>query len=379
MARRVYVAHEVERVQARPARYSARDARWERRFWLTLTAAGVLHAAIVLVSSLRHPRELPYRARRPYLEVALLDDAPKAPEADAVQPAAAGEPAARPSTRSQTAVKSLREPSRAEPSVAQDSESAETLTEPEAAGSATAEPPRPGLSLGALGVGSNPFLGMKDIGAGEPAPAPPAASSEAPDRTRVAEQRLRQYFIGGMLAHDRATGASRNGAVVAALKDAAMLVASPVNGQAEFVAIVDATGLVTALRPTRVSSNAEDWRNVAARALKALAKKRLHVPAGAAGLEVRLALSSRIQLPSGSSSVTTLHQVPLLSEDGTRLSRLELPKESEKLPDANDPGALGTPMLRQPVPVGGLDEDLADIGGARRRIVHVTITDERPL
>ncbi|HVW29103.1 MAG TPA: hypothetical protein VHC69_27245 [Polyangiaceae bacterium] len=362
-------------------RYSPRDARWERRFWLALTAAGVLHAAIVLVSSLRRPRELPYHAQRPYLEVSLLDDTPKAPAADAVQPAAAEEPAARLSTPPQTAVKSLREPSRAEPSVTQDSASAETLPEPEAAGSATASsaPPRPGLSLGALGVGSNPFLGMKDIGAGEAAAAPPAASSEAPDRTRVAEQRLRQYLVGGMLAHDRATGASRNGAVVTALKDAAMLIASPVNGQAEFVAVIDATGLVTALRPTRVSSNAEDWRNVAARALKALAKKRLHVPAGAAGLEVRLALSSKIQLPSGSSSVATLHQVPLVSEDGTRLSRLELPKESEKLPDANDPGALGTPMLRQPIPGGGLDGDLADIGGVGRRIVHVTITDERPL
>lgn len=256
----------------------------------------------------------------------------------------------------------------------------EARMEPPTAGSAagTPEPPRSGLSLDALGVGTNPFLGMKGFGAVDPAPAAPTPP-EAPDRTRVAEQRLKQYLVGGMLAHDRATGASRNGAVVTALQEAAMLVASPVNGQAEFVATIDATGLVTALRPTRASSNAMDWRNVAARALKALAKKRLRVPAGAAGLEVRLALTSKVQLPSGSDSLATIHSVPLLSEDGTRLSRLELPKESNKLPDPNSPEVVGTPMMKQPIPGGGLDGDLADIGAVGRRIVHVTITDERPL
>jgi hypothetical protein len=220
---------------------------------------------------------------------------------------------------------------------------------------------------------------MKGLGDGAAEAPPPAAPKEAPDRTHVAEQRLKDYLVGGMLAHDRAAGASRNGAVVTALRDAAMLVASPVNGEAEFVATIDATGLVTTLRTTRATGSAADWRNVAAHALKALSKRRLRVPAGAAGLEVRLALSSKVQLPSGSSSMATLHQVPLLNEDGTRLSRLELPKESNKLPDATDPGALGTPMMRQPIPGGGLDGDLADIGARGRRIVHVTITDERPL
>jgi hypothetical protein len=166
---------------------------------------------------------------------------------------------------------------------------------------------------------------------------------------------------------------------VTALKDAATLISSPVNGQAEFVATVDATGLVVALRPVRVTSGAAEWRNVAAQALKQLAKKRLHVPAGATGLEVRLALSSRIQLPSGSSSMGTVHQTPFLSKDGSRLSRLELPPESRKLPDQQGPAGLGTPLLQQPIPGGGIDGDLADIGGVSRRIVHVTITDERPL
>jgi hypothetical protein len=270
-----------------------------------------------------------------------------------------------------------RAPSQAEPAVVDTAAPPEASAAPPDNG-ATGAPPA-GLSLDALGVGANPFLGMKGVGDAPAQAAPPAPPREAPDRTRVAEQRLKQYLVGGMLAHDRAAGASRNGAVVTALRDAAMLVSSPVNGEAEFVATVDATGLVTALRATRGTGNAADWRNVAARALKVLSKRRLRVPVGAAGLEVRLALSSKVQLPSGSSSIATLHQVPLLSEDGTRLSRLELPKESNKLPDATDPGALGTPMMKQPIPGGGLDGDLADLGATGRRIVHVTITDERPL
>jgi hypothetical protein len=255
---------------------------------------------------------------------------------------------------------------------------------PAAAGSAASAAPGPrgGMSLDALGVGSNnPFLGMRGFGLPTPCASCSAAPPprEAPDRTRVAERRLKQYLVVGMLEHDRATGASRSGPVVTALKDAAMLVSSPVNGQAEFIATVDATGLVVALRAVRVTSGAADWRNVAAQALKQLAKKRVRVPAGAAGMEVRLALSSRVQLPSGSSSGPSLHAVPLMSSDGTRLSRLDLPPESRKLPDPQGPATLGTPALQQPLSGGGLDGDLADIGGVSRRVVHVTITDERPL
>lgn len=36
-----------------------------------------------------------------------------------------------------------------------------------------------------------------------------------------------------------------------------------------------------------------------------------------------------------------------MSADGTRLSRLDLPPENAKLPDQNDPGALGTPLLQR--------------------------------
>lgn len=320
---------------------------------------------------------------RSYLEVSLLDEAPP-PEAEATTPVDADVRAAesQPTTRvPHEAIASRNEPARTpsqgEPAGAETGAAPEASAAPPAA-DGTGAPPT-GLSLDALGVGANPFLGMKGVGDRPAEAAPPAPPKEAPDRTRAAEQRLKQYLVGGMLAHDRAAGASRNGAVVTALRDAAMLVASPVNGEAEFVATIDATGLVTGLRATRGTGSAVDWRNVAARALKALSKRRLRVPAGAAGLEVRLALSSKVQLPSGSSSIATVHQVPLLSEDGKRLSRLELPKESNKLPDPTDPGALGTPMMRQPIPGGGLDGDLADLGGTAQRIVHVTITDERPL
>jgi hypothetical protein len=366
-------------------------ARRERQFRIALAVAGVLHAAMVFAASRQKLHQTAHVERPDFFDVALIE--PTQPE-EAVggDPAHASE-AARSEQAGQAAPdrvaridRTTHEPdSVIEPVPVPESPIAmpEVETPPAGAGSAASVAPSgpPGsMSLDALGIGSNPFLGMRGIGVPTAAPPPPpVASAEAPDRTRVAERRVKQYLVSGMLEHDRAVGASRSGPVVTALHDAATLISSPVNGQAEFVATVDATGLVVALRPVRVTSGAAEWRNVAAQALKQLAKKRLRVPAGATGLEVRLALSSRIQLPSGSSSMGTLHQDPFLSKDGSRLSRLELPPESRKLPDQQGPAGLGTPLLQQPIPGGGVDGDLSDIGGVSRRIVHVTITDERPL
>ena len=363
-------------------------ARQERRFRVALAVAGVLHAVMVFAARRQQVHFETGRVERlDFFDVALVH--PSQPEeSTGGEPAPAPDLAGRPAESDHVATalrathpqdRVIESPPLAESPVALP----EVETPPAGAGStAAAESPgsRNGMSLDALGIGNNPFLGMRGMAPPPSAPPPaPVASREAPDRTQVAERRLKQYLVGGMLEHDRAVGASRSGPVVTALKEAATLVSSPVNGQAEFIARVDATGLVVALQPVRVTSGAAEWRNVAAQALKQLAKKRLRVPSGSMGLEVRLAVSSRIQLPSGGGSMVTLHQEPLLTKDGSRLSRLELPPESQKLPDQQGPATLGTPLLQQPIAGSGLNGDLADIGGTSRRIVHVTITDERPL
>jgi hypothetical protein len=363
-------------------------ARQERRFRVALAVAGVLHAAMVFAARRQQVHFETGRGERlDFFDVALVHPTlPEEPAGGDAAPApdVAGEAKAEPDH-----VATLRamhpQDHVIESPPAEESPVAlpEVESPPAGAGSAAAAESsgsRTGMSLDALGIGNNPFLGMRGMVPPPSAPPPaPVASSEAPDRTQLAERRLKQYLVAGMLERDRAVGASRSGPVVTALKEAATLVSSPVNGQAEFIARVDATGLVVALQPVRVTSGAAEWRNVAAQALKQLAKKRLRVPSGAMGLEVRLAVSSRIQLPSGGGSAITLHQEPLLTKDGSRLSRLELPPESQKLPAQQGPATLGTPLLQQPIAGSGLNGDLADIGGTTRRIVHVTITDERPL
>jgi hypothetical protein len=161
-----------------------------------------------------------------------------------------------------------------------------------------------------------------------------------------------------------------------------MLVASPVDGFAEFVATIDGTGLVVSLQPARVSSNIAQWRKVAMHALKKLAKAHLRVPSSASGLEVRLALSSKNQLPSGSTgSGIKYHVDPLFERDGT-LARQHPPPGSEQAPPLvlqEVPSAANVPLVRQHVPAGGVDGDLSDIGGVSRRIVSVRIVSERPL
>jgi hypothetical protein len=364
--------------------------RSERRFWGSLALAMTLHGGVAWVVH-REGREraaLPRTERLDFFELSMTE----AEKPDVVQ-----QQTSRDSVPAEPAV----EPTAARAAQARTPLAAASATTEEVSSSAMAEQPAPqatdraaptssaapaaGLSLSALGIGSNPFVGLHagPLADGRPGGSPPPSDpKELPDPTHAAERRLEQSMVSAMLDHDRAVGASRSGPVVTALEEAAMLVASPTTGQAEFVATIDAQGLVAALRAVRVSSSALEWQRVADQALKKLAKKRVRVPAGSAGLEVRLLLSSRIQLPSGASAggAVALHQVPLTEKgEAFKLSRLEPLPGSGRVPDSETPGGTSPGAMRQPLPVGGLDFDLADVGGISRRVVHVAIASERPL
>ena len=263
---------------------------------------------------------------------------------------------------------------------------------PEASAAPEASAPSARLSLDALGIGgSNPFLGMRASADGPPKDAQSgAASSAAPGAAasaiRAAERRLERYMVAGMLEHDRAVGTARAGHVALALKESAALVASPVNGQAEFLATIDATGLVVALTAVRASSRFSDWQSVAAHALKQLAKKRVRVPKGTSGLEIRLSLSSRSQLPGGRSPgmAMSLLDAPIKGGEGKNSTRVGLlplhaSADAAPIPDPERSAPQGVPLMQRGITVGSLEGDPADIGSPSRRIVHVTITEERPL
>jgi hypothetical protein len=354
------------------------------RFRDALAAAAILHVAIGLVVQRARPTTpgLPPRETLHFFDLSLVAPEPDsipdlaAREALAVSPESVGaveKPAPAHRTTSETAPLFAPSPSEMPPEDV-----------PVAKGAASAEAPKQSLGLEALGLGgTNPFLGrgMAEID-GAPSTAPPSAELVDPNaaqrRTELAERRLERSLVTGMLDHDRAAGASRAGPVALALEESARAVSSPVNGSAEFLATIDATGVVVGLRPMRASPLVSEWARVAADALGRLAKKRLAVPSGSRGLEVRLALSSKSAHPSGASSAT-LHREKIFSDDGTKLSRLDLPPESRHLPDGNGPDAVNAPLLRQPVPASGVDGDLADIGSSTRRVVHVSIVSERPL
>jgi hypothetical protein len=360
----------------------AEGPKTDRRFGATLGIAALVH--VVALVAMHRLRPAPARApaeQLHFVELALL--APEVPEEHAVIPESVSESEASDPSRGMTARSaSAHAASQAEASLAPETPLeglAPEPSKPPSASSAAAP-----LSLAALGLGGeNPFLGLRSGLSTAPLPdaPPPPDPHETPDRTRAAEKRLDRSLLTGMLEHDRAVGASRAGPLVTALRDAAMQGASPVNGSAEFVATIDSSGAVVSLYPVRVSSSAEAFRTLAAQALRSVAKKRLRVPAGTGGLVVRLALSSRIELPSGarSGAPVALEHVPLVGEDG-KLSRLEAPRELNQMPDATGAGVPGVPAVRQGVPVGpGGRGDLADVGAVSRRVVHVSIVDERPL
>jgi hypothetical protein len=184
------------------------------------------------------------------------------------------------------------------------------------------------------------------------------------------------------LQRDRSLGLSAGGAVVSALRAAAFRDAPP-NGRAEFLATIDAAGFVISLEPTRSTSAA--WKNVAATALRALKRKRVRPPSGAAALGMRLSLESKVRLPSGRAPGIAVNVlgIPLkrAAADSTSVDVLK-PQASLETIEVPDPGGgkpLRVPALQIGLTILGVKGDPVDIGANPQRVVHVTILDEQPL
>jgi hypothetical protein len=239
----------------------------------------------------------------------------------------------------------------------------------------TNAPPAAGearLSLEQLGAGltGNAFLRT-------PVDAPHAPS---------AEERLEQSMREEIVASDVAAGRGRSGPLVAALRDAVYHVAPRANGSAVFAGTVDGAGVIVALEPVSVSSGFGDWQRVANRAVAALSRRRLRIPAGASGLRVRVKVTSQTKLPSGHDpglAISAL-RIPLKKGEGknsTRVGILEpvlgVTTQENQNPGGGDP--LQLPTLKAGIDIFSLAGDPVDIGADARRVVHVELLEEKPM
>jgi len=134
-----------------------------------------------------------------------------------------------------------------------------------------------------------------------------AKEGQPPPQTEA--QRLseitRQSIVGPIRAHELQNGGV-GGPVVVSLEQTARHGLTPNFGHAIFSINVDALGVVVSVGVEDASSDRREWEEIATQSLAALAQKRVHLPPGSKGAQIRVELTSRVQMPSGSTRPVTV-------------------------------------------------------------------------
>jgi hypothetical protein len=269
-----------------------------------------LHAAAFILLLRVAPRSLPPAAslemEPPTIEI--VDDESTAPAPSGAGPAAV---AAAPAPATIGAIGTI-----ARSATPARIETSETAAPPASAGPAeSAAAPAATITVvplttAELGIGEkNPFL-----------PSSPAAlaaneTKEGGERARPAAERA---LKDALRERDRSIGLTNDGPVLVALKDATSTSLAPANGRAIFTVRADAQGLVLGI-DLEQASGGSGWDDARKRALEGLRGKKLPVPSGARGVNVRVEVVSDVSFASGQKSATEL---------GVRDGALVLPDES---------------------------------------------------
>jgi hypothetical protein len=211
-------------------------------------------------------------------------------------------------------------------------------------------------------------LGPERLGIGgqNPLIVRPETSGEAPTRAPSAAPGVERSIANELARSDARLGYGPQGPILGELERLTQSATMPDNTSALFVAAIDGSGRLTELSVLEATASFGSWQLVAEKAKRSLRKKKLAVPSGTRGMKLRIAVSSRIQLPSGADPGLELRLlgIPLKRGAGKRSSRGGSGK-TLKLPSA-------TIAI---VPFSGIG-DLADIGAKPRRLVHAHVVDQ---
>ncbi len=184
--------------------------------------------------------------------------------------------------------------------------------EPAPSGSATFTLPGPVVALTPAELGIS-GAGGPNLFATSPAFAPQGESGEAPPRP-AAERALRD----ALRASDRVVGLGPEGPAITALREATSSSLAPLNGRALFTIRAGADGEVLGIDLLHASGGS-GWDDAKRLALEALRGKKLSLPRGAKGANVRIEIVSELSYPSGQRSKLGL---------GVRPGAIVLPDES---------------------------------------------------
>lgn len=174
------------------------------------------------------------------------------------------------------------------------------------------------LGIGGAG-GRNPFLPRHEETV-------PTSGRDAP-----AARAMR----GTGLARDRELGLGPEGPVVSALADATSSSLAPVRGRAVFLVRANGDGLVSGIDVID-SEGGSGWIDAGKIALEKLRGKKLKIPTGAKGMNMRIEVLSEMKVPSGQDSLF-----------GARQGENKMPEMT--IPDPADIGAKPRRVVRSHV------------------------------
>ena len=359
-----------------------------RPLGVSIGAALLLHLGLAALFAFMPPRPMEW-ARAPSPEAAesfLWVDAVESSATESPAPPSAGapvklDPLALAGVRPSHSARSEQAP---KPTLVAPDPQLEDVTAPDAAtsevaaaqpgsaeGPAVVEGPA-GLSLGELGIGAgnNPFLVP---GAGtEESPVDAAARS----RRQVLEHRLQHSLREGLAAHDQTLGLGPEGPAISAVKAIVLDSPSAPNTSGVLSVLTDASGLVVDVEVLSASNESAAWGNIARDLKAALAKKRLRVPAGSAGVRMQIAIESRVALPSGADPGFGVDLFGMsLGDAGERATRIKILSPEVTVTEVDIPYTDGKKMkVVGFVPnLLTLMGDPTDIGAVARRIVQARL------
>ncbi|MEZ4222710.1 MAG: hypothetical protein R3B13_17340 [Polyangiaceae bacterium] len=235
------------------------------------------------------------------------------------------------------------------------------------------------LSLAQLGLepGSNVALPRRN----------PRMGSKRSGRVLDAEARLSRSLAEGAATRDLNLGLGSHGAILSSLESTTLGASTPAAGTALFVARVDSSGKLTFLDVVESNGATAGWADVARRTRAMLSARRLRVPAGGRGVELKIRVRSRVQMPSGADPGLEVRAlgIPLKRGEGKRSARIEIltPHVDAKMIEVPNPGnpseTLELPSLQLGLGVFGMFGDPSDIGAERQRMVSAVVESQRAL
>jgi hypothetical protein len=215
--------------------------------------------------------------------------------------------------------------------------------------------------LGQLGVGIE--------GRGVPLAPPPPLSTAA-----SAERRLNDSLLTGLAIGDSAKGIGIEGPAVRAVTGLVLDSGLPLATTARLLVVADSGGLTRSVSVLESGADAAQWQHIADALRRALALRKLRIPAGSDGVSFQLVVTSRALLASGAQATLETEVFGKSKREGGtppagRVSLLPREPEVARALFPQLEGSHPQPSATFATNIGSGSADLSDLNPESRRIV----------